>query len=695
MAKKLVIVESPSKSKTIEQYLGSEYIVKSSKGHIRDLAISGAGGLGVDVKNNFKPLYEIISDKKAIVKELVEATKAADAIFLATDPDREGEAISWHLLETIGVGKKPVKRVIFNEITKSAILAAFDDPCDLDMNLVSSQETRRILDRIIGFKLSKLMQSKIKSKSAGRVQSAALKLLVDREKEILAFVIEEYYEIAAAFPTFNADLAKYKNKTPKIATAEQADAILADLTPDFVVESVETKPKFNESKPAFITSTLQQEAANRLGFTSTKTMQIAQNLYEGISLGSESVGLISYMRTDSIRLSEQFVHQANEYIVSSFGKEYLGRAKQAAPKQNVQDAHEAIRPTDAFRTAESIKQYLTKDEFNLYQMIHAKAIASLMKAQVLEQTNVSFTNGPAVFKTTAYTPVFDGYVRLYGRFENYGDIQTGKIKLPKLVEGQSIKSDAITKKQCFTQPPKRYNEASLIKEMEEQGIGRPSTYAQTIATIKTRKYVTITDKKFIPSEQGIKTIDSLDEYFGEFISANYSRDMENILDGIAEGTAVQLDVITDFYKYFAPLVDQAMKLMTKLAPTPTGETCPVCGKPMVHRHGKFGDFEACGEYPTCKYVKKTEKQLARPKAIDTLVKCPECHKGNLVIRLASKGKSKGKEFLACNNFPKCKYIHPYQPTDAKCPTCQNILVEDEHKKRFCVDGAGCGYHEQA
>lgn len=691
MNKKLVIVESPSKSKTIEQYLGEGYTVKSSKGHVRDLAITGAGGLGIDVAHDFRPQYEIIPEKKTVVKELNEAAKKAQEIYLATDPDREGEAISWHLNAILDTKDKLVKRVIFNEITKPAILEAFQNPKDIDENLVSSQETRRILDRIIGFKLSKLLQSKIKSKSAGRVQSATLKLIVDREKEIEAFRPEEYHEIYAKFPTFEAQLAKFRDKTPKIASKDAADGVISALGPQFTVLALETRNKPVESKPPFITSTLQQDASNRLGFSPTKTMSVAQRLYEGVAIGEETVGLISYMRTDSFRLSEYFTGKASDFILKEYGKPYLGSTKKAVKGQNVQDAHEAIRPTDPFRTPELVKAHLTRDEYALYGMIWARAIASLMKPMILEVKTLSLENGPALFRSVSSRQAFDGYVRAYGKYET--EEGNGKNLLPDWAEGTTVSADSVYGKQCFTQAPQRYNEARLIKEMEDLGIGRPSTYATTVATLRERKYVTMQEKKFVPTEQGRRTIDELDAYFGEFVGADYSRNMEIVLDRIAEGAEFQVSTIRKFWDYFLPLVDYAAKHMEKVKPQTTGETCPVCGSPMVLRHGRFGDFEACSDFPRCKYIKPDgkPKKSASP-AKDTGVLCPKCHKGHLVERTATKGKNKGKPFYACNDFPRCKFIAPFQSAGSSCPRCGKPLVVQDGSV-FCMDTENCGYRE--
>ncbi len=683
MTKKLVIVESPAKSKTIEQYLGQDYTVKSSKGHVRDLAIAGAGGLGIDVDNDFRPQYEILPDKKALVKELFDASKKAKEIYLATDPDREGEAISWHLQAVLDTKGKAVKRVIFNEITKTAILEAFEHPREIDDHLVSSQETRRILDRIIGFKLSKLLQSKIKSKSAGRVQSAALKLIVDREKAVEEFKPQEYYEFYARFPGFAAQLYKYKDKTPKIETAQAAQALVDSLERQFLVQSVEIKEKSIESRPPFITSTLQQDASNRFGFSSTKTMSIAQRLYEGITIGAETVGLITYMRTDSVRLSTDFVKKADEWIVREYGKTYLGSQKKTAKGQNVQDAHEAIRPTDVFRTPDSVKSHLSRDEYLLYSMIYARAVASLMKPQILEQKTMLFVSGAALFRAVSTKPLFDGYLRAYGKYETDG--QEPKVVLPDWKEGAVQEPSTIEAKQCFTQPPLRYNEARLIKEMEDLGIGRPSTYATTIATLRERKYVAMVEKKFVPSEQGRLTIDELDVFFSEFVSANYSRNMEIVLDQIAMGEGSQLETIRRFWEYFIPLVEYATKTMKKVKPQITGELCPECQSPMVFRQSRYGNFEACSNFPKCRYVKPTPN--GKPSAVparDTGAICPQCHKGHLVERVASKGKNKGNMFFACNNFPKCKYIAPFHTEGEPCPEGR-MAIQTGDGKTACIE----------
>ena len=637
----LVIVESPSKSKTIEKYLGKDYKVVSSKGHIRDLATKGKYGLGVDIDNNFTPTYEIIKGKKKMVSDLKKDVKASDKVFLATDPDREGEAISWHLKDELNIKDKDYERVVFNEITKDTVLKAFNNARKIDEDLVHSQETRRILDRIIGFRLSKLMQSKTGGKSAGRVQSVALKLIVDREREIESFVKEEYWTINAKFNDFDAELEKYKNKNVEIHNELEADEILNKLSNKFKIEDVDKKNKKKQSKPPFITSTLQQEASIKLGFSAKKTMSLAQKLYEGVDLENETVGLITYMRTDSIRLSDEFVASAYKFIENKYGKEYLGIVKKSKKTENVQDAHEAIRPTSVYRTPESVKTYLSNDEFKLYSMIYKRAVSSLMKDALQEQTIVILDNNDYKFKISGSVIVFDGYLKLYADYEDSED----KILPPfDTYKSNILISNTIDKEQHFTKPKPRYTEAKLIKEMEELGIGRPSTYAKTMETIVDRGYAKLVDKKFVPTEIGIEITDKLQEFFSNLINVKYTAKMENDLDKIAEGGLVWYNLLDEFYKEFEPTLDNAFKNMDKKEAEETGEKCPECGNPLVIRTGKYGKFTACSNYPTCKYIKKEEKKTVE------ICKCPECD-GTIV----EKRTKKGKIFYGCNNYPKCKY----------------------------------------
>lgn len=673
MAKNLVIVESPSKSKTIEKYLGKDYKVVSSKGHIRDLATSGPLGLGVDIENGFLPNYVPIKGKGSIIKELKKDVKDSDMVYLASDPDREGEAIAWHLKDALNISDNHYKRILFHEITHDKVLEAIKNPTVIDDNLVKSQETRRILDRIIGFRLSKLLQSKIGAKSAGRVQSVALKLIVDREREIISFVPEEYWTITAIFPEYEATLFKYKDKDIELKCEDDVNKVLERLSSTYIVESVEKKEKAKKSKFPFITSTLQQEASTKLGFPAKKTMSIAQKLYEGIDLGDETVGLITYMRTDSVRLSDDFVVPARKYIEEKYGKAYVGFAKQSKKKENVQDAHEAIRPTSVLRTPEAVKTYLKADEFKLYSLIYKRTIASLMADAKVNQTTIIFDNCDYKFKTTGQILIFDGYLKVYQDYESSEDRV-----LPEIHDKEEAVSTDISSEQHFTKPPARYTEAKLIKELEELGIGRPSTYAKIIDTIKERNYVEVVEKKFKPTEMGIETTDKLQEFFSDLINVEYTRDMEEDLDKVAEGKEVWNELLANFYKLFEPRVKSAFSDMEKKAPEETGEVCPECGSPLVVRNGRYGEFVACSNYPTCKYIKKEEKEEV------VVMDCPDCD-GKII----EKTTRRGKIFYGCTNYPKCKFASWDKPISRKCPECGSYLVEKNNK----VKCSSCSYEE--
>ena len=674
MHKYLVIVESPSKSKTIGKYLGNDFKVVSSKGHIRDLATTGTYGLGVDIENGFKPNYIPIKGKSGVIKELKKDVKDSELVYLASDPDREGEAIAWHLKDALGIKDKNYKRVLFNEITHDKVVEAINNPTVIDDNLVKSQETRRILDRIIGFRLSKLLQSKIGAKSAGRVQSVALKLIVDKEDEINKFVPEEYWTITAQFPEYEAVLFKYKEDDIELHSKDEVDVVLDKLGEKYTVESVEAKEKARKSKMPFITSTLQQEASTKLGFSAKKTMSVAQKLYEGIDLGDETVGLITYMRTDSIRLSDDFVKPAMKYIVEKYGKEYLGFVKTSKKTENVQDAHEAIRPTSVNRDPLKIKKYLTSDEFKLYSLIFKRTLASLMADAKVNQTTIILDNNDYKFKATGQEMIFDGYLKIYIDYESSED----KI-LPKVGEKEEAISIGLNPEQHYTKPPARYSEAKLIKELEELGIGRPSTYATIMDTIRDRGYVTMEDKKFVPTEIGFETTKKLQEFFSDLINVEYTRDMEEELDLIADGKLVWNDVLDKFYKLFEPRVKDAFTDMEKKAPEETGEMCPECGSPLVKRKGKFGEFVACSNYPTCKYIKKEEKEVVE------ICDCPNC-KGKIV----EKRSRKGKIFYGCSNFPKCKTAYWDKPTGEICPECNKLLLETKDGKIKCSE---CEYEK--
>ena len=675
MSKKLVIVESPSKSKTIEKYLGNEYKVVSSKGHIRDLSTKGKYGLGVDIENGFKPDYVPVQGKSSLIKELKKDVKDASFVYLATDPDREGEAISWHLKDALGIKDDNYKRVLFHEITHDKVIEAINNPTVIDEKMVKSQETRRILDRIIGFRLSKLLQSKIGAKSAGRVQSVALKLIVDREREIEAFKQEEYWTITSKFnnPEFEANLFKYKDDDIELKDESDADKVIESLSHEYKVESIEKKEQAKKSKFPFITSTLQQEASTKLGFPAKKTMSLAQKLYEGIDIGTETVGLITYMRTDSIRLSDEYTKSAYAYINDKYGKEYSGYIKKAKKNDNVQDAHEAIRPTSVNREPSKMKEYLTPDEYKLYRLIYIRTLSSLMADAKVNKTTVILDNNDYKFKVTGQELIFDGYLKLYKDYESSEDVI-----LPKLEENKVYNTEVVEKEQHFTKPPARYSEAKLIKEMEELGIGRPSTYAKIIDTLKERDYVILEDKKFKPTEIGIETTDKLQEFFSDLINVKYTAAMENDLDEIAEGEKVWNEVLDEFYKLFEPRVKEAFGEMEKKAPEETGEVCPECGSPLVIRKGKFGEFVACSNYPECKYIKKEEKKIVE------VMDCPDCD-GKIIERTTRRGKI----FYGCNNFPKCKFASWDKPLPENCPECGKYLVEKNGK----IKCSSCDYEK--
>ncbi len=669
--KNLVIVESPAKSKTIEKYLGGDYKVISSKGHIRDLATTGKFGLGVDVNDDFKPNYVIIKGKTKDVANIKKEVNSADMVYLATDPDREGETISWHIYDEVKIPDDKYKRVVFHEITKDVVIDAINNPGKIDMNLVKSGETRRILDRIIGFRLSKLMQSKTGGKSAGRVQSVALKLIVDREREIRAFVPKEYWTIEADFSSFKAILEKYRGKEIEIPNEETADEILNNLSKSFKIESVTEKEKNKAAREVFKTSTLQQLASTKLGFAPAKTMKIAQKLYEGVDLGSETVGLITYMRTDSVRISDSFITETYGYIKKTYGDDYIGYVKKGKRSENVQDAHEGIRPTSINRTPENVKPYLSSDEYKLYRLIYIRALASLMKDAKTLATTVILENNGYTFKATGSVLVFDGYLKVYHEYEDSEDVILPDFKNYK---SDVIVADKIDKIQHFTKPAPRYTESSLIKEMESLGIGRPSTYATIVATIKDRGYVILKDKKFEPTEIGEETTDKLQEFFSDIVNVKYTAEMEHDLDEIAEDKMDNIKLLHEFYDKFEPLVEKAFKEMEKKAPVATGEICPECGGNLVIRKGKYGEFVACSNYPTCKYIKKEQKEVKE------ICKCPKCDKGMIVERITKKGKI----FYGCNNYPKCNYALWYKPTGDICPKCGELIV-DKNGNNVCLN----------
>ena len=670
----LVIVESPAKSKTIEKYLGKDYKVVSSVGHIRDLSTTGKYGLGIDIEHDFKPNYEPMPSKKKVISELKKLVKESDLIYLATDPDREGEAISWHLFDTLKIKENNYLRVLFYEITKDKVLEGLKNPRKIDYNLVKSQETRRILDRIIGFRLSKLMQNKTGGKSAGRVQSVALKLVVDREREILAFKSTPYYKITAKFKDksdLESELYAKNGKDLEIVEKDKADEILKELSDTFVVSQVEKKNKNRASKFPFTTSTLQQEASTKLGFPAKKTMSIAQKLYEGLDIGSEHTGLITYMRTDSIRLSDEFVSPAFHFIEENFGKEYVGYVKKSKKSENVQDAHEGIRPTSIYRTPKSLEKHLTADELKLYTLIYYRTIASLMADAKTSVTTIYLDNNGYNFKSSGTVITFDGYLKVYSKYEEANDTL-----LPDINKDEILKTNDIKISEHFTKPKSRYTEAKLIHELEELGIGRPSTYATIMSNIRERGYVEVVDKKFVPTEIGFTVTDKLQEFFSNIINVKYTANMEEELDEIADGKLDNLKVLHAFYDVFDKTLHEAFTKMERTKPTETGEICPECGSPLVVRKGKYGEFVACSNYPDCTYIKREEKEIKE------IMTCPKC--GGKIVEKTTK---KGKTFYGCSNFPKCKVAVWDKPTGDICPKCGGLIVETKDATK-CND---CNY----
>ncbi len=675
----VIIVESPSKSKTISSYLGKGYTVLSSKGHICDLATSGKDGLGIDIENNFTPNYKIIKKKEELIKFLQNTCKGKK-VYLATDPDREGEAIAYHLANVLNLDLNDSNRIEFHEITKTAVRKALEEPHKIDMQMVDSQECRRMIDRILGFKLSKLLQRKIGSKSAGRVQSVVLKLIVDLEKEIKAFVPTAYYEMEATFNTFKLKLQEINGQkidSKNHVTDRQILESLQSRLMSFIVSNIANKLISRSSYPTFTTSTMQQEASNKLGFSPSQTMRIAQSLYEGKNIGTETVGLITYMRTDSTRLADVFVKEANEYILNNYGQKYLGRIKIKNAK-NMQDAHEGIRPTAIYRTPESVKKYLTTDEYRLYKLIYNRTLSSLMAPAIFNSTKVEFTNTDSLWSITGQTLEFDGFLKVYGK-----SAEDENSMLPAFTLGAGFNPLEVTILNKETQPKSRYTEAALIKDMEQLGIGRPSTYAQTITTLKERQYVTLEHKFLVPTEQGILTVDKLDEFFSAIINVSYTADMEESLDQIASGQKEKLLELRGFYDAFTPLFTLAMQKMTPTYPIPTDKLCPECGNILVIRKSQFGEFISCSNYPTCHYVEKEDKE--DNSVYDTGIVCPNCGKAHIVRRIAKTGRNKGNEFYACNNYPKCKTTYNDLPTGKLCPNCGAMLLKGK-------DGIYCSNH---
>lgn len=691
---KLVIVESPAKANTIKKYLGKEYDVVASKGHIRDLP---AAKLSVDVKNNYAPKYALIKGKESLVKELQKKVAESDAVYLAADPDREGEAISWHLATVLGLDLNSENRVTFNEITKTGIANGMANPKKVNLDLVNAQQARRILDRLVGYRLSPFVSQKIRrGLSAGRVQSVAVRLIVDREEEIKAFVPEEYWEITAKLANsqrrlFTATLNADENGKLKITDEKQAKSYLDRLDgAEYEVMSVKKGTRKKRPAPPFITSTLQQDASRKLGFQAERTMRTAQELYEGVSVtGHGTLGLITYMRTDSLRISEEARSAVNKYITETFGKEYLPeKPVYYKSRANAQDGHEAIRPTNPYITPEQVKGSLTSDQYKLYSLIWKRFIASLMANCVQDTVKAEIKAGKpddenkyCIFTAAGYSIKFDGFTRLYDIPEEDAD----KGVLPEIKAKEKLKLRELNPAQHFTQPPARYTEASLIKELEENGVGRPSTYAAILSTIIKRGYVQRKQKQLVPTELGGAITGLLKERFPKIVNTKFTAQMETNLDKVGCGEADYVKMLDEFYTDFEKTLESAKEEMRdvkiQLEEDTTDIPCEKCGRMMVIKTGKYGRFLACPGYPECRN--------AKPLVLNTGAKCPEC--GSDIIERRSK---KGHVFYGCSSWPKCNFMSWDAPTDEKCPNCGKTLFKNKSGRLSCVT-AGCGYKKSA
>lgn len=690
---KLIIVESPAKANTIKKYLGKEYDVIASKGHIRDLP---AAKLSVDVKNNFMPKYALIKGKEKLVKELKEKVEASDAVYLAADPDREGEAISWHLATVLGLDLKQKNRVTFNEITKTGISNGMANPKQVNMDLVNAQQARRILDRLVGYRLSPFVSQKIRrGLSAGRVQSVAVRLIVDREDEINAFIPEEYWMIEAKLATaqrrvLTATLYSDENGKIKITNKEQADSYLARLDgAEYSVKSVKKGTRKKNPAPPFITSTLQQEASRKLGFQAERTMRAAQELYEGVNVsGMGMIGLITYMRTDSLRISEEARAAATDFIANTFGKEYVPeKPVYYKSRSNAQDGHEAIRPSVPSLTPEQVKGSLTSDQYKLYTLIWKRFMASLMASCVQNTVKAEILASKGedgkycIFSAAGYSVKFDGFTKLYELAEEDNE----KGVLPEIKADEKLKMREVNANQHFTQPPARFTEASLIKELEENGVGRPSTYATILSTVIKRGYIQRKSKQLVPTELGVAITNLLKERFPKIVNTKFTAQMETNLDDVGCGQADYIKMLDEFYTDFEKTLDKAKADMKnvkiQLEEDTTDIPCDKCGRMMVIKTGRFGRFLACPGYPECKN--------AKPLIVNTGAKCPEC--GGEIIERKSK---KGHVFYGCGNWPKCNFMSWDAPAEENCPNCGKILFKKKTGKLVCM-AKGCGYEKSA
>lgn len=668
----LIIVESPAKAKTIEKFLGKNYKVKASIGHIRDLPKSK---LGVDIEDNFNPSYITIRGKASIANELKKEAKKSEKVFLATDPDREGEAISWHLAYILGLDENENNRIEFNEITKEAVRNAIKNPRKIDKNLVDAQQARRVLDRLVGYKISPILWAKVrKGLSAGRVQSVATKMICDRESEIEKFIPQEYWSISLDAQNSNKEnisfeLSGNKNKKIEIENEEQSSKILSDIKrKNLQVKKIEKKNRKKMPYRPFTTSTLQQEAANKLGFTTKKTMQLAQQLYEGISVkGRGTLGLITYMRTDSQRISSEAQALAKEHITSKYGNKYYKSYGYKQTGKNVQDAHECIRPSHIELEPMELENSLNKDQYKLYRLIYSRFIACMMQDALYEQQSINADIDDYNFKANGSKLLFDGFLRVYDYSTSEENI------LPSVEENEILKVKKILPKQHFTQPPARYNEASLVKTLEELGIGRPSTYSSIISTIQDRGYVEKKQKNLFPTELGKVVTNLLEEYFKQIVDLEFTADIEGKLDTVAEGKDAWKEVVSNFYKPIEHDLEIASKEIERInMDEETDEVCELCGNKMVIKHGRFGKFMACSNYPECKNTK--------PILQKTGVKCPKCSEGDVIIRKTKKGKI----FYGCSSYPKCDFVSWNKPTGELCPQCNSPLAEADKKSKYKI-----------
>ena len=684
----LVVVESPTKVKTIKKYLGSDFDVKASVGHIKDLP---KNGLGIDVENDFRPTYNVIADRKKTISELKKAAKKADKIFLAPDPDREGEAIAWHIAEEISEKDKEIYRVLFNDLTKNTVLSALQTPLSLDEHKYEAQQTRRILDRLVGYQISPILWDKVKrGLSAGRVQSVAVRIICDREKEISAFVPVEYWNIVArlegeAPPLFDAKLFKIDGKKKTVGSEKEAQEILAFLKKSsFTVDTVEKKEIKRNPSPPFTTSKMQQEASRRFRFPAKKTMRVAQKLYEGIELGSEgSVGLITYMRTDSVRIAKDALAEARTYIKDSYGADFLpSKPRSFKTSSRAQDAHEAIRPASIAYPPKKIESFLSGDEFKLYQLIWNRFIASQMNPSIFDRTTIDIAAGPYLFRAQGFVMKYPGFTVLYSDTkEDSSDDDAVGVSLPKVQEKDVLSLISLDSKQNFTQPPPRFTESSLVRELEEKGIGRPSTYAAILSTIQDRDYATLKERRFHPTELGILVTDLLVENFPNILDVKFTASMEDKLDKIEEGALSRIDTLQNFYGPFESELTRAKKSMRniKREETPTDILCDKCGSPMVIKWGRNGKFIACSNYPDCKNTANLSSasdgnpRIKEPEVTDIV--CDRCGK-NMVIKEGRFGK-----FLGCSGYPECKNTRALD-TGVKCPqeNCTGMLCERRTKK---------------